>query len=555
MEEFILDKLRVLPDASGVYLMKDAEGVVIYVGKAVNLKRRVKSYFYSSGGHSLKTKALVSKIRDFELITTSSELEALILECALIKKYRPEYNILLKDGGGYPYIELFSEYPFPSIRTSRNRTDKRNKLFGPYVNAENLRRLILSVRRFFKIRICKDREPKRKRPCLYHQIGLCSGPCAGLISLEDYSSNVRNAVDFLNGKIDGVIDDLYKRINEESEKFNFEKCAAILKDIKAIEKLKEKQKVVFEKEINRDYVGFFVSGCEVLFKVLIVRNGVLIDKGDMLFASKFEESDAERLKIFILNYYEYASFIPPEIYVPCMPEDSELLERWMSEKAGRKVELSGKPRGRNREIIEMALHNAEVALESVRASEKRNDKMPVLEEIQAYLSLPSIPLRIETYDISNLSGKNAVGSMVVLTRGVPDKKNYRKFKIRFKETPDDFAMMREVLSRRFTIDRNKKADIWKTNFPDLIVIDGGKGQLGAVADIIAKQGVPFVGLAKKNEEIYFPDAAEPLVLSKDSRALNLIRLSRDEAHRFAVSFHRKLRRNEAFKRKDRNSEL
>ena len=531
---FLASKLKNLPETSGVYLMKDVSGNVIYVGKAINLKRRVSSYFQSTKSHNQKTKILVSKIEDFEILLTSNENEALILECNLIKKYSPEYNILLKDDKTYPYIEITND-KYPQLGISRKRKLKTH-LFGPYTSAHYLKYFLSTVRKFFHIRTCKDKNPERVRPCLYGFIGLCSAPCAEKISYEEYMADVKKAINFLNGNISEVVDKLYKEIKEESDKLNFEKCSVLLQSLRAIEDLKNKQKVIFDKNVNRDYIGFSKSEKDILFKILIVRDGALIDRGEYIFSLKFEESDSENLKAFLLFYYENIYFMPSEIYVPCQPEDVESLENYFSKSFGKKISILSNLRGKNKEFVELACQNAEISLKEKKLEKNRRSKISILEEIKEVLGLAKLPNRIETYDISNLEGTYAVGSMVVFTEGVPDKKEYRKFKIKCKDTPDDFAMMREMIFRRFC-DSEKLKNV----LPDLVVIDGGKGQISAVEDIIKSIGVPFIGLAKKNEEIYFPDKSEPLILDKDSNALNLIRYGRDEAHRFAITFHRHLR--------------
>lgn len=531
---FLASKLKNLPETSGVYLMKDVSGNVIYVGKAINLKRRVSSYFQSNKSHNQKTKILVSKIEDFEILLTSNENEALILECNLIKKYSPEYNILLKDDKTYPYIEITND-KYPRLGISRKRKLKTH-LFGPYTSAHYLKYFLSTVRKFFHIRTCKDKNPKRVRPCLYGFIGLCSAPCAEKISYEEYMSDVKKAINFLNGNISEVVDKLYKEIKEESDKLNFEKCSVLLKSLRAIEDLKNKQKVIFDKNVNRDYIGFSKSEKDILFKILIVRDGALIDRGEYIFSLKFEESDSENLKAFLLFYYENIYFMPSEIYVPCQPEDVDSLENYFSTSFDKKISILSNLRGKNKEFVELACQNAEISLKEKKLEKNRRSKISILEEIKEVLGLAKLPNRIETYDISNLEGAYAVGSMVVFTEGVPDKKEYRKFKIKCKDTPDDFAMMREMIFRRFC-----ESEKLKNVLPDLVVIDGGKGQISAVEDIIKSVGVPFIGLAKKNEEIYFPDKSDPLILDKDSNALNLIRYGRDEAHRFAITFHRHLR--------------
>ncbi|MCQ2736184.1 MAG: excinuclease ABC subunit UvrC [bacterium] len=535
-------RLKTLTEDSGVYIMKDSSGRIIYIGKAVNLKRRVSSYFHASNQRSEKINMMISLIDDFDIISTSTETEALLLERELIRRHRPEYNTLLKDGKEYPSIEITYGDPFPSIRIMRNRRGaNKSRIFGPYPGSSELKAAFSSVRRLFRIRTCKGSMPLRERPCLYGMIGLCSSPCSGSISQDEYAEDVKRACSFLSGSITEPINSLQRQMEAESEKLNFEKCSKILKDIKALKNISDRQKIVTDRNENRDYIGFCVSGEDIMFKVMHVRGGKLSGSSGFRFYSKEGESGPEAVRAFIMFYYENAGSIPQEIYAPCPPEDAAAIESVMSEAAGRKVSICGCPKGRAREFTVLASKNAKLSLESIRAAEKADPLAPALEDIKRILKLKSRPSRIETYDISNLSGKNAVGSMTVLTDGKPDKKQYRKFKIRAKDTPDDFAMMREMISRRLNIDPSKKSDAWKSIIPDLIIIDGGKGQVSAVRDILESAGIPFAGLAKKNEEIYLPGKSDPIILPKESPALAVIRHGRDEAHRFAITYHRKLR--------------
>ena len=372
---FLASKLKNLPETSGVYLMKDVSGNVIYVGKAINLKRRVSSYFQSTKSHNQKTKILVSKIEDFEILLTSNENEALILECNLIKKYSPEYNILLKDDKTYPYIEITND-KYPRLGISRKRKLKTH-LFGPYTSAHYLKYFLSTVRKFFHIRTCKDKNPERVRPCLYGFIGLCYAPCAEKISYEEYMSDVKKAINFLNGNISEVVDKLYKEIKEESDKLNFEKCSVLLQSLRAIEDLKNKQKVIFDKNVNRDYIGFSKSEKDILFKILIVRDGALIDRGEYIFSLKFEESDSENLKAFLLFYYENIYFMPSEIYVPCQPEDVESLENYFSKSFGKKISILSNLRGKNKEFVELACQNAEISLKEKKLEKNRRSKISI----------------------------------------------------------------------------------------------------------------------------------------------------------------------------------
>ncbi len=533
--------ISTLPDSSGVYLMKDAAGKIIYVGKALNLKNRVSTYFHAVKNLPVKTARLVSYVEDIEIIVTTNELEALILEASLIKKYHPRFNIDLKDDKKYPFIEVTTCENLPRICFSRKRASKKNRMFGPYPSSDFVRKIISLVRRYFRIRTCKDKIPKRIRPCLNYQLGKCSAPCCAMISQSDYHDAVRNAILFLEGHFSDVISSLKDDMEKESQKLNFERCASILKDIRAVEKIAGEQKVFFEKATDRDYIALYSSGNDIVFQLLMIREGKLIDKRHYIFSSLSEDADPAKMRAFFLYYYDDSPFIPAEIYVSSAVDDKDVLCQWLSMKACRAVSIRESARGDNRRLLMMASENARYNLSVARAVDMRDEKEAVLQELMAVLALSSVPNRIETYDISNISGKMAVGSMVVFSRGRPDRANYRRFKIKFKDTPDDFAMMREVLLRRFSI--TKKQDEWKKNYPDLIVIDGGKGQLSSAVEILSGLGIeiPVIGLAKKYEEIFFPENPDPLLLAKTSPPLNLLRHGRDEAHRFAITYHRKLR--------------
>lgn len=546
MDNFDRDKkialiLKGLPDASGVYMMKDCDGQVIYVGKALSLKKRVSSYFHSPKQHTAKTLMLVRNICDIEVIVTANEIEALILEANLIKKFRPHFNIRLKDDKRYPFVEITLDLPFPQIRLARKKTGKKNRVFGPYLSGESVKKIIEVVKRLFRLRTCKDRHPLRQRPCLNYQMGKCSGPCAAFADREAYSVQVKHTLMFLEGHTEKIIASLKEEMQRESEKMNFERCARILSDLRAVEKLTQEQKAVFPEPVNRDYIAWYGDGGEMAFQLLKVRNGKLIEQGHFIFSDFVDISDEEKARAFILSHYSEDVLIPPSIYVMGEVGEKALLESWLSEKSARAVKIFTSARSANRGMVELAYENALHNLKARRVHEKRDDRQPVLIDLAKALSLPKLPRRIETYDISNISGKMAVGSMVVFTDGKPDKANYRRFRIRLKDSPDDFAMMQETFDRRFTV--AKAQDKWKETLPDLIVVDGGKGQLSSVVEILRARGVgvPVISLAKKNEEVFLPGKSEPVILDRTSPMLNLLKYCRDEAHRFAVTYHRKLR--------------
>lgn len=519
--------------------MKDSANEIIYIGKARSLKARVSSYFHSST-LAPKTAALVKLVEDIEVILTANDIEALILEAELIKKHRPYYNIELKDDKKYPFIELTMADQFPRVLITRRRT-KGGRRFGPYPSAESVKRVLSLIRSYFKIRTCKDKNPKRVRPCLNYQIGKCSAPCAEKIGYEEYRSSVENLIVFLEGRYSELLETLYRNMEQESEKLNFEKCASILEDIRAIEKLSKEQKVYFERKVDADYIAFYESFEELLFQILMVRDGRLLDKRAYIYTCKNDQTQGEKYRAFLMSYYGDQTQLPKRIYLAGECEELELLEEWLNVRSEHKVHILAGGTGSNSKLLKMAYENAEYNYFLLRATNRIEEKTETLQELSRLLSLPKLPNRIETYDISNTSGKLSVGSMVVFKGGMPAKSLYRKFRIKTKDTPDDFAMMKEVLHRRFTIE--KKSDAWKKEFPDLIVIDGGKGQLSSAVSILNELGLklPIVGLAKKREEIFTPGSSNPLPIPEGSPALNLLRFGRDEAHRFAITYHRHLR--------------
>ncbi|MDQ7822479.1 MAG: excinuclease ABC subunit UvrC [Candidatus Eremiobacteraeota bacterium] len=542
-------KLSNLPDSSGVYLMKDKDSAVIYVGKAKSLKNRVSSYFQESRDHAPRISYLVRQIRDLDFIVTRNELEALILEYTLIKKYRPHFNVRLKDDKRYPLIEVTFDDDFPRVHLVRKKTGKRNRVFGPYTDSGAVRKVLTVLRKNFLIRSCKDHSPKRQRPCLNYQIHQCSGPCAGLISAGAYGRQVEKAMMFLSGHSSRLLRSLYRQMDEESRLLHYEKCTLILSHIRSIEKVEANRKVLFAKTLDRDYIAFSSMGKNVCAEVLLVREGRLMDEHYFIFSAPEDSPDEELARIFILHYYGRGTSPAPEIHMDTAVTEHDLLEEWLTAGAGRKVRIVQAPGGKSAEILAMARENAveHLQMEKATALKKSSERLALLEELKELLGLPSLPLRIETYDISNISGKFATGSMVVFTRGGPDKASYRHFRIRCKETPDDVAMMRELLERRFTVkDGADGKEAWKASLPDLVLLDGGKGQLSMGMSLFEEMAleIPLVSLAKKNEELYRSPGDTPLILPKDSRLLHLMQHMRDESHRFAVTYHRKLRSRE-----------
>lgn len=540
VEEFsenINNALAVLPDKPGVYLMHDAEGKVIYVGKAVVLKNRVRSYFRNLASHTPKVKAMVAKIADIETIVTSSEVEALILECNLIKKYRPRYNIMLKDDKTYPYLKLTVNEDFPRLYVTRKQSRDGAKYYGPYADAGAMHATLKLLRSMFPLRTC--RKMNTDRPCLNYHIKRCLAPCAGLVTREEYHNMIRSVSMVLDGRTAELEKDLKCRMYEAAENYAFEEAARLRDQLQAVVRLNEQQKAVTNNGGDMDIIGFAKDMTGICIQIFFVRKGKLIGR-DNFFLQDEEESMQSVLTAFLKQYYNEATFIPKEVILPVLPEqaEQELIETWLTEKAGRKIELHEPQRGVKKELLKLAADNAVKLLEErLRKGQLslKND-VQAAEELQQALGLEHSLERMDCFDISHTQGSETVASMVVFRNGSISKKDYRKYKIVSAEgKPDDFKSMQEVVYRRY-----KDYE----DLPSLVVIDGGKGQLSSALEVIRGLGLhdlPVIGLAKREEEIFKEGAKESILLDKDSAALHLIQRIRDEAHRFAITYHRKLR--------------
>lgn len=539
-EEFsdsIKNALAVLPDKPGVYLMHDAEGKVIYVGKAVVLKNRVRSYFRNLASHTPKVKAMVAKIAEIETIVTSSEVEALILECNLIKKYRPRYNISLKDDKTYPYLKVTLQEDFPRLYMTRRLLRDGSKYYGPYADAGAMHATVKLLRSMFPLRTCRKMNPDR--PCLNYHIKRCLAPCAGYVSKDEYGQMIKSVCMVLDGRTTELERDLKQRMQAAAEDYAFEEAARLRDQLQAVERLNESQKAVTNNGGDMDIIGFAQDMTGNCLQIFFVRKGKLIGR-DNFFLQDGGEAQQEVLTAFIKQYYNDATFIPREIVLPQLPETEEqqLIEAWLSGKAERKVELFVPQRGVKRELLQLANDNAlKLLSERLRKGSLslKNDEQAA-EELQQALGLEHSLERMDCFDISHTQGSETVASMVVFRKGSISKKDYRKYKIVSAEgKPDDFKSMQEVVYRRY-----KDYE----DLPNLVVIDGGKGQLSSALEVIRGLGLadlPVVGLAKREEEIFIPHQSTSILLDRDSAALHLIQRIRDEAHRFAITFHRKLR--------------
>lgn len=535
--EKIQQALAVLPDKPGVYLMHDAHGKVIYVGKAVVLKNRVRSYFRNLASHTPKVKAMVEKIAEIETIVTSSEVEALILECNLIKKYRPRYNIMLKDDKTYPFLKVTTNEDFPRIYVTRRQMRDGAKYYGPYADVGAMHDTVKLLRTMFPLRTCRKMNPDR--PCLNYHIKRCLAPCAGFVSREEYGNMIKSVCMVLDGRTTELERDLKHRMQDAADNYAFEEAARLRDQLQAVTRLNEQQKAVTGSGGDMDIIGFAKDMTGICLQIFFVRKGKLIGR-DNFFLADGGESEEEVMSAFVKQYYNEATFIPKEIVVPYLPDEEEkqLIEIWLADKAERKAELILPQRGVKKELLTLANDNAKKLLEERlrKGSLSLKDDLAAAEELQLALALPNPLERMDCFDISHTQGSETVASMVVFRNGSISKKDYRKYKIVSAEgKPDDFKSMQEVVYRRY-----KDYE----DLPSLVVIDGGKGQLSSALEVIRGLGLhdlPVVGLAKREEEIFIPGQSESILLDRDGAALHLIQRIRDEAHRFAITFHRKLR--------------
>lgn len=533
----IKNALAVLPDKPGVYLMHDATGKVIYVGKAVVLKNRVRSYFRNLASHTPKVKAMVAKIAEIETIVTSSEVEALILECNLIKKYRPRYNIMLKDDKTYPYLKVTMQEDFPRLVVTRRQARDGAKYYGPYADAGAMHATVKLLRGMFPLRTCRKMNPDR--PCLNYHIKRCLAPCAGYVSRTEYSSMIKSVCMVLDGRTNELERDLQRRMQEAAENYAFEEAARLRDQLQAVQRLNEQQKAVTNNGGDMDVIGYGQDITGSCIQIFFVRKGKLIGR-DNFFLHNDGDSAVEVLSAFIKQYYNEATFIPKEIVLPFTLEDEDkgTVEAWLTERSSRKVELVVPQRGVKKELLKLANDNAVKLLEERlrKGSLSLKNDVEAAEELQQVLGIDHALERMDCFDISHTQGTETVASMVVFRNGSISKKDYRKYKIVSAEgKPDDFKSMQEVVYRRY-----KDYE----DLPSLVVIDGGKGQLSSALEVIRGLGLhdlPVVGLAERNEEIFLPHQSKSIMLDRDSSALHLIQRIRDEAHRFAITFHRKLR--------------
>ncbi|MCA9936268.1 MAG: excinuclease ABC subunit UvrC [Ardenticatenaceae bacterium] len=558
--ENVQEILKNLPTTPGVYLHKNKNGVIIYVGKAINLRNRVRSYFHANVD-SIKTQRLRHEITDIEIITVDSELEALLLENTLIKKHQPKYNVRLKDDKRYPYIKVHWNDPFPKVTVTRRMERDGSRYFGPYTSVWAVHQTLDLLRKIFPYLTC-DRTitGKDERACLYYDIKLCNGPCIGAVNQQQYRAMIKQLMDFLDGRSDHIITQLEQRMMRAAEMMQFERAAEIRDQLKAVNSVVAKQKVISAAHADQDVIAFAREQGDACVQVFFIRYGKLIGREYFLLDGTEGESDEEVLQDFITQFYDEAAHIPKEVLLPHEVSEAMVIEEWLRQKRSSKVTLQVPRRGQKKELVEMATRNAGDTLGTLRQqwAADRSKHVTAMSELQEALNLPTPPSRIECYDISHTQGAQTVASMVVFVQGAPKKSDYRRFNIHT-VTNDDYGAMKEALTRRFArykeaqagelhdpnqIGKVRKETAWAI-LPDLLIVDGGKGQLSMAVDVLRQFGleneVPLTGLAKQEEELFVPGQSQSIWLPRRSEGLYLVQRVRDEAHRFANEGHRKRR--------------
>jgi len=557
--EEIESKIASLPNQPGVYLMKNVAGEIIYVGKAINLKNRVRQYFRGIHPGQPKVDAMVEHVASFDYVIVSNEMEAFMLECNLIKQHHPHYNILLRDDKHYPYIRVDFSQDYPVIEiTRRMETRDKARYFGPYYSAAAIREAMDAVCKAFPLRTCRRDLPARigkERPCLRAQMGACMAPCAGGVTPEEYHQVLRQACRFLEGHGEDVLSELRSQMQQASDELSFEKAALYRDRCAAVEKvMKSQQKAIITAREDWDVLGLYRGQGVTQLQIMTIRGGLLQGGETFRLEDMLDETDGELLRGWMMEYYSQQKLIPQWVLVPALPEDAQAVEDWLGELRQGKVYLHQPERGDKAQLVQLACRNArqnyeKALLASQREWERTNGASIALAEA---LGLPKVPHRIECYDISNTQGTNSVASMVVMEDGRAARGEYRRFRIKTVEGPNDFASMHEVITRRFAhglADCENGEEGHFSKFPDLVIIDGGMEQLAFARRAMEEVGVaeiPAVGLAKREEWLYKPNDPEPVILPKTSAALHMVQRIRDEAHRFAITYHRSLRSTHAF---------
>ena len=557
-EDTIKRRLRAVPDAPGVYLFRDTRGQVIYVGKALRLRDRLRSYFTDAYAQTARVAELVRRVYDFEFVTTANEVEALVLECNLIKNYRPKFNIRLKDDKNYLYLKLPITEDFPRVHYSRRVQNDGAQYFGPYTSAQSLRGTVKSIRQLLPFRTCSDEIFKQGKVCLDFHIKRCPGPCERRITSEDYKARIHEVALFMEGRSDVLVRELKERMEGAATRLDFENAARYRDQLQSIERIADRQKVLTRGRDDHDLIAYARNGGEVFVEVAYVRQGKMVGHDGHALDGAGEAAEAELLRGFVLQYYASATHVPRSVILPGPVEEPELIAGWLGQRRGGPVNIEVPQRGRKRALVTQLAETAAQELEQLRiqADYDRSRTEPMLAALAEALDLETPPKRIECYDISNIQGDSAVGAMVVFEDGSPRNDHYRHFRIKFVPGPNDFAMLQEVLRRRLerleSAQRREEDDAAGdrsfTSRPDLILIDGGRGQLSAALEVLESAGyadIPTFALAKEREEIFAPGRADPIVQEKNSPGMFLVQRIRDEAHRFAITHHRKVRSRKA----------
>lgn len=558
----IQEELKKLPQQPGVYIMHDAKDAIIYIGKAVSLRNRVRQYFRPSHNEGLKKEQMVKQIERFEYIITDSELEALILECNLIKEYRPKYNTMLRDDKTYPYIRVTLGEAFPRVLFSRQMKKDKSRYFGPYTSAGAVKDTIELIDKLYCLRTCSRSLPRdtgKDRPCLNYHIHQCMAPCQGVVSQEEYRKNVDRAIEFLNGNFQPVVKELEEQMQAASEDMNFEKAIEYRELLKAVKQIAQKQKITNSDGEDKDIIAMASDGEDAVVQVFFIRDGKLIGRDHFHINIGSEDTRSQILATFLKQFYAGTPFIPRELMIQEDIEESQVIAEWLTKKRGQKVYIRAPKKGSKEKLVELAAQNASMVLSQDKEKIKREEGRTIgaLKEIGKLLDLEDVR-RVEAYDISNTSGFESVGSMIVYEKGKPKRSDYRKFKLRTVTGPDDYASMYEVLTRRFTHGMKERQELEDremdneygsfTRFPDLIMMDGGKGQVNVALKVLEELGlhIPVCGMVKDDNHrtrgLYFHNQEIPI--DRHSEGFKLITRIQDEAHRFAIEFHRSLRGKE-----------
>ena len=548
----IEEELKKLPDQPGVYIMHDEKDAIIYIGKALSLTKRVHQYFQASHDEGIRKKQMVSHIKRFEYIVTDSELEALVLECNLIKEHRPKYNTLLRDDKTYPYIKVTLGEAYPRVLFSRELKKDKAKYFGPFTSAGAVRDTIDLVQKLYKLRTCNQKFPDafgKKRPCLNYHMNQCLGVCTGKVSEEEYLKNVTDAISFLDGKYQPILKELKEKMEEASAELEFEKAATYRDLIESVKRCVETQKITDSDGEDKDIIALATDKEDAVVQIFFIRNGKMIGRDHFFLNVKMEESESDIIEAFLTQFYAGTPVIPKEVYIQTEIEEADTIAAWLSEKKGKKVYLQTPKRGAKEKLVELAKKNAQMVLDSDKERIKKEEGRTIgaMKEIAELLGMDHIH-RMEAYDISNTSGFESVGSMVVFEKGKPKRSDYRKFRLKTVEGPNDYASMKEVLTRRFEHglrDMEEEMENSFTAFPDVIMMDGGKGQVNIALEVLQELNlnIPVCGMVKDDRHrtrgLYFHN--EEIPIDKYSEGFKLITRLQDEAHRFAIEYHKSLR--------------